>query len=87
MDFPKKFVISYKNKPVPVYIVGDIQYLYFVVQTYAEGDIYLNVDFEEDGKMKWIEVSGVRTDRASEIGKNIQKQMEREGYRLDHLKI
>ena len=31
MDFPKNFLINYKNKPIPVYVVGDIRYRYFVV--------------------------------------------------------
>ena len=85
MDYPKKFVISYRNHPIPVYIVGDIQYLYFVAKHPAEGEIHLNLDLEKDGKMRWVEVNGHRSDRAVEIGKKILVQMKKEGYKLDCL--
>lgn len=86
MDYPKKFVIQYRNQPIPVYVVGDIQYLYFVASIPREGEVHLNVDFEENGSMKWIEVNGTGSERAVEIGKNIMKQMEKEGLRLEQLK-
>jgi hypothetical protein len=86
MSFPKMILINYKNHPVPVYVVGDIQYLYFVAKIPKEGEIHLNLDFEENGQMKWIEINGSKSDRANEIGSNIIKQMEKEGYNLGILK-
>ena len=79
MSFPKMILINYKNQPVPVYVVGDIQYLYFVAKIPKEGEVHLNLDFEEDGRMKWIEVNGAGSERATEIGYNIIRQMEKEG--------
>jgi len=87
MSFPKKILINYKNQPVPVYVVGDIQYLYFVAKLPKEGEVHLNLDFEEDGQMKWREVNGSKTERAKEIGKNILKQIEKDGYNIHSLKI
>ncbi len=86
MDFPKKLLINYKNQPVPVYVVGDIQYLYFVAKIPKEGEVHLNLDFEADGKMKWVEVNGAKTERAVEIGRYILRQMEKEGYNIMSLK-
>jgi hypothetical protein len=86
MSFPKMILINYKNQPVPVYVVGDIQYLYFVAKIPKEEEVHLNLDFEENGQMKWIEVNGSKTDRAKEIGSNIIRQMEKEGYNLGTLK-
>jgi hypothetical protein len=87
MDYPKKFLIQYKNRPIPVYVVGDIQYLYFVVKIPKEGEVHLNVDFEEDGQMKWIEVNGLKSERATELGTRITRQMEKEGFNLQHMKV
>jgi hypothetical protein len=87
MSFPKMILINYKNQPVPVYVVGDIQYLYFVAKIPKEGEVHLNLDFEEDGQMKWIEVNGSKTERAKEIGSNIIRQMEKDGYNLGTLKV
>jgi hypothetical protein len=78
MSFPKMILINYKNHPVPVYVVGDIQYLYFVAKIPKEGEIHLNLDFEENGQMKWIEINGSKSERANEIGSNIIRQMEKE---------
>jgi hypothetical protein len=86
MSFPKMILINYKNHPVPVYVVGDIQYLYFVAKIPKEGEIHLNLDFEENGQMKWIEINGSKSERANEIGSNIIRQMEKEGYNLGILK-
>lgn len=87
MEFPKNFLINYKNQPIPVYVVGDIRYRYFVAKIPKEGEVHLNLDFEEDGRMKWIEVNGTKSERAIEIGKTISRQMEKDGYRLDKLKL
>jgi hypothetical protein len=87
MSFPKMILINYKNQPVPVYVVGDIQYLYFVAKIPKEGEVHLNLDFEEDGQMKWIEVNGSKSERAIEIGNNIIRQMEKDGYNLGTLKV
>ena len=87
MEFPRIILINYRNQPVPVYVVGDIQYLYFVAKIPKEGEVHLNLDFEDNGQMKWIEVNGNKTERAHEIGSNIARQMEKEGYRLEALKI
>jgi hypothetical protein len=86
MDFPRTILINYKNKPIPVYVVGDIKYLYFVAKIPAEGEVHLNLDFEEDGQLKWIEVNGNRSERATEIGNNIIRQMEKAGYNLGTFK-
>jgi hypothetical protein len=86
MQYPKKFVIQYRNQTIPVYIVGDIQYCYFVARIPKEGEVHLTLDFEQDRNMKWIEVNGTLTERASEIGKNIVRQMEKDGFKLDTLK-
>jgi len=87
MDFPKNFLINYKNQPIPVYVVGDIRYCYFVVKFPKQEEVHLNLEFEEDGKMKWVEVNGSKTERAVEIGKTISRQMEKDGYRLETLKL
>lgn len=80
-------LINYKNQPVPVYVVGDIQYLYFVAKIPKEGEVHLNLDFEDNGKMKWVEVNGSRSERAKEIGSNIIRQMQKDGYNLEALKV
>lgn len=87
MSFPKMILINYKNQPVPVYVVGDIQYLYFVAKLPKEGEVHLNLDFEPDGQLKWIEVNGSITERANEIGRYIIRQMEKEGFNLKMLKV
>lgn len=87
MDFPKNFLINYKNKPIPVYVVGDIRYRYFVVKFPKDEEVHLNLEFEEDGRMKWVEVNGSKSERAVEIGQTILRQMEKEGYRLETLKV
>jgi hypothetical protein len=87
MEFPKMILINYRNQPVPVYVVGDIQYLYFVAKIPKEGEVHLNLDFEDDGQMKWIEVNGNKSDRAHEIGRNIIRQMEKDGYHLETFKL
>lgn len=87
MNFPRLILINYKNQPVPVYVVGDIQYLYFVAKLPKEGEVHLNLDFEADGQLKWIEVNGNKTERANEIGSYIIRQMEKEGYNIKTLKI
>ena len=87
MQFPKNILINYNNQPVVVYVVGNIQYLYFVAKLPREGEVHLNLDFEEDGRMKWIELNGHSTDRAAEIGSNILRQMAKDGYNLETLRV
>jgi len=87
MSYPNKFAIQYKNQTIPVYIVGDIQYLCFVARIPQEGEVNLCLDFEDDGSLKWLEMPGDSTPRAYELGRNIQKQMEKEGFSLQQLRM
>ena len=87
MNYPKNFAIQYRNQAIPVHVVGDIQYLCFVARLPQEGEVHLCVDFEENGNHRWIEMPDKETERAYELGKNIQKQLEKEGYKFYREKV